>query len=236
MKKIKVAHLYYDLMNLYGEVGNVRAIEEFIRRQGVSVEVDKLSINDKIKFSKYDLFYIGSGSEENAHIVLSDWYQYREDIKNAIEDGKFFIVTGNAFELFGAKKHIRNSRTIECLGILDFNSKEEQKRIVSEIAYDFLELDEDKGRKIVGFKNCNSNIVNNNCERLFNSSDNVRYKNFFGMMFFGPVLIRNPYFTDYIMNELFQELKLDYKQDDSHVEYRAYHEFLKNFIINVKID
>ena len=28
MKTIKIAHLYYDLMNLYGETGNIMALKE----------------------------------------------------------------------------------------------------------------------------------------------------------------------------------------------------------------
>ena len=48
MMKIKIAHLYYDLMNLYGENGNVRALDASIRKQGIDVKIDYLTIDDKI--------------------------------------------------------------------------------------------------------------------------------------------------------------------------------------------
>ena len=35
MPKIKIAHLYYDLMNLYGENANIRALVHFAERQGI---------------------------------------------------------------------------------------------------------------------------------------------------------------------------------------------------------
>ena len=43
-KTIKIAHLYYDLMNLYGESGNVKALKKFIEKVRVV----------RIKFLKCD--------------------------------------------------------------------------------------------------------------------------------------------------------------------------------------
>ena len=69
MKKIKIAHLYYDLMNLYGENGNIRYLVKSLGEQGIDVEVHFLSMEDKIDFKKYDFYYIGMGSEENKMLV-----------------------------------------------------------------------------------------------------------------------------------------------------------------------
>lgn len=229
-KAIKIAHLYYDIMNLYGENGNVAALVKFIERQGIKAEVSKLSLEDAIDFKKYDLFYIGSGSEDDEMLVLSDLYTRRDAIEKAIENGKMFLVTGNAMELFGHKIRTVSGRTIAFLGLLDYNSVEAKKRIIGEIFYEFPELDENCGRNIVGFKNCNSTIVNNEEVRPFGTQDNVQYKNFFGLMIEGPVLIRNPYFTDYLLERLFRNLGLTYVQNDEYMEYKAYHEYVKNFI------
>ena len=101
MPKIKIAHLYYDLMNLYGENGNVRALKRFIERQDIKCDIHFLTIGDKINFEDYDLFYIGMGSENSEMLVLEDIKQYKDDIKKAINKGKHFLITGNSMELFG---------------------------------------------------------------------------------------------------------------------------------------
>ena len=49
MVTIKIAHLYSDLMNLYGEVGNVMALVKTFDEQNISCVVDKLTIGDKKK-------------------------------------------------------------------------------------------------------------------------------------------------------------------------------------------
>lgn len=228
-KTIKIAHLYYDLMNLYGESGNIRAIERFCERQNVNVSVDCLSLNDEIDFKKYDLYYMGAGNEENSYLVLSDLYKYKEEISSSIEAGKMFLITGNAFELFGKKKRLSNGQFIEGLEVFDYVAVETKERLVSEIIYDFDKLDD--GFHIVGFKNSNFSITNNNEYRMFGFSDNIHYKNFFGMMFIGPVLIRNPYFTNYLLEILFKDKGYEFKPICDTIEFKAYDEYLKNFTI-----
>ena len=81
MKKIKIAHLYYDLMNLYGENGNVRYLKKKLEQQGFSVEVYFLTVDENIDFSKYDFYYIGTGSDDNKQIVLKDIIKYKMILK-----------------------------------------------------------------------------------------------------------------------------------------------------------
>ena len=54
---IRIAHLYYDIMNLYGEIGNIKVLRYHLEEQGIKVIIDNLSINDEIDFNKYDLLY-----------------------------------------------------------------------------------------------------------------------------------------------------------------------------------
>ena len=96
IEKIKIAHLYYDLMNLYGENGNILALEKGFNDQDMFTEITELSIKDKIDFNKYDIYYMGCGSEENQIIVIDNLLKYKDQIKNALENNKHFIFTGNS--------------------------------------------------------------------------------------------------------------------------------------------
>lgn len=236
MKKIiKVAHLYYDLMNLYGEVGNIRALKRFIERQDVEVEVHFLTIGDKIDFKKYDFYYIGCGNEESEELVLNDLMKYKDDIEEAIENGKYFLATGNAMELFGRKIRLRNGRSINCLNIFEYQAYENERREVSEILYTYDKMEEDHGGNVFGFRNARCNI-NHNSHRLFEFSNTFNYKNFYAMNFVGPFLIRNPYFTNMIIEKIFKEKKYPYKEITDTIEFKAYHKFYQNFIANRKLD
>ena len=73
---IKVAHLYYDLMNLYGESGNVKALKMQLEGQGIKTTIKFLTIDDDLNFKDYDIVYIGSGTENNQKIVLNHLLKY----------------------------------------------------------------------------------------------------------------------------------------------------------------
>ena len=236
MKKvIKIAHLYYDLMNLYGESGNVRALKRFVERQGVDAEVHFFTIGDKIDFKAFDFYFIGCGNEENEELVLEDLMQYKNDIRDAIENGKMILATGNAMELFGKKIRLKNGRSIECLGIMDYQAYENEKRAVSEILYTYDKLPQGKGGNVFGFRNCRCNIIHND-HRLFEFAATCNYNNFYAMNFVGPFLIRNPYFTNMLVEKLFEEKGYEYKKIEDTIEFKAYEKFYQNFIVNRKLD
>ena len=96
---INVLHLYYDLLNLYGENANTRCIVHNLELNKIKVKVDLKSIDDQIDFKKYDIIYIGSGSEDNLLTSLKDITKYKKDLKKYIEDNKYLLLTGNSMDL-----------------------------------------------------------------------------------------------------------------------------------------
>ena len=237
MKTIKIAHLYYDLMNLYGENGNIKCLEKYLTKQNIKVEVSYLTKDDKINFNNYDVFYIGSGNNDSFKIALEDLKKYKDKINNIMND-KFFIVTGNALNLFG-NKYINKNEIIECLNILNFSSKESKKRFVGEQLYKTTLISEE----IIGFENRSSMLIDNKENYLFESIngfgndkstkfEGVRHKNFYGTYLLGPLLIRNPYFTNYLVKEICNKHNIEFIETKDNLEIKAYEEYKNNFLNN----
>lgn len=226
MKTIKIAHLYYDLMNYYGEQGNVLALKTAIEYAGFKVNIKTLSVDDEIDFEKYDIFYMGMGTKRNQEIVRKDILKYKDKIENVI-DKKMFIMTGNSYELFGKKIDDK-----KCLGIFNFSSKTTD-RIVGEQIFKSDIIKE----TIIGFQNrfSSNNIKDDYLFEVIKGTGNdseskvegIHKNNFFGTYLLGPILIRNPYFKD----ALLKYIGID-KVNTKLVDYKAYHEYLKNFNIN----
>lgn len=239
MKKIKIAHLYYDLMNLYGENGNVRYLKKKLEEQGLDVEVHFLTVDEKIDFNKYDFYYIGMGSDDNKLIVLEDIMKYKKEIKEAINDGKYFLVTGNAIELFGEGIINLNNEFTVTLEAFKYQVKEEEFRIVGEQYYSTDELD----KKIIGFQNRSSVMINVKENKLFDvitgtgykpeeKIEGIQFNNFYGTYLLGPILVRNPYFTHLIVKDLCESVGQKYTEIKDDIAYKAYSEYLKNFYEN----
>lgn len=235
MGTIKIAHLYYDLMNLYGEAGNVMALVKTFDEQNITCVVDKLTIGDKMNLSNYDIIYMGQGSEENQLIVLDDILKHKESLENAINKEKFVICTGNAYELFG--KYIeKNGKKYNCLNIFDYYSKELDERIKGEQVFECEFLSD----PVIGFQNRQC-VMSNKANHLFTvinghagnyktKYEGIHYKNFYGTYMIGPLLIRNPHLTNYIVKEILDKKNIDYIPITNTLDYKAYNEFVKNFI------
>ena len=202
--KINVLHLYYDLLNLYGETGNIIVLSKHLTDQGVKLSLEKKTVGDDISFSDYDFVYIGSGTEKNQIVALNDLIRYKDELKTALDNGLVMLATGNSFEIFGEFIQDTDQSVIEALKIFNFYSKREKERTTSDIIYtaDFLD------NKIIGFVNKMSNTFNID-NYLFKVEfgvgggkekdfEGIRENNFFGTYVIGPVLVRNPHFMKYL--------------------------------------
>lgn len=227
---INVLHLYYDLLNLYGENANVRCIKHNLGLNNIKVNVDLKSIKDKIDFDKYDIIYIGSGSEDNLLFALSDIIERKKELKKYIESNKYLILTGNSMDLFG--RYIETlDKKIDSLCIFNYYTKflkestfknASKDRIVGEVYATTKLLDD----KIIGFQNrCDlvygvkTPLFKVTDEKFSNDTENndegFTYKHVYASHIIGPLLIRNPKFTDYILNNICKEKGLKYKSLDT---------------------
>ena len=216
---INIAYLYYDLMNLYGESGNIKALVHSLKNQKVNVNVDYLSKDNKINFDKYDVIYIGQGTEENQLIVLDDILQYEKELKEFIENDKFIFATGNSFEIFG-----KNIDKINALNIFDYSAEYIDKRIVGDYQI------ETKIDDILAFQNRGSMIINNNSP-LFDEKIGFNYKNFYGTYLIGPILVRNPKLNEYITKKIIAAKNPEFKFEkfDLDFDVKAKESYLKTY-------
>ena len=225
---IKVLHLYYDLLNLYGEQGNILALKRAFKNQNVEIEVDYLSVQDKIDFKKYDLVYLGSGSTENLLISLEDIKRHKKELKKYIESKKVLLATGNSYLLFGQK--INN---LDALGIFDYYAASSEKMAQESL----MELYQEKD--VIGFQN-REFMVNNKKNHLFKVKeglcDNLKSEyegyheyNFYGTFVIGPLLIRNPHFTNILVKEIMEKNNLIYHEYEDKILVDAYNQYIKNF-------
>lgn len=205
--KIVIGHLFYDLLNLYGESGNILAIKNALENKNIEVEIKQISINDELNLEELDYIYIGSGTENNQLIALDYLKKYKNEITEAINNNKLFLVTGNSIELFGKEIVFDDDLKIEAIGAFDYYTVRTKNRIVSECSFNFNEINS----KIIGFTN-HQGLTKNIKNPLFVKykddtneilvEDGIHENNFFGTYVIGPLLVRNPEFLEYIIKEL----------------------------------
>lgn len=213
-----IAYLYGDLLNLYGNDGNIKILTQKLAEAGVEAEVRYISAGDKLDFSEYDIVYMGSGTEENQKIAIEALKPYKEEIKNAVSNGKMFLITGNSVDIFGQKLvGTGKVEDVEAIGVFDYHS-EYVPRIKKMYRNNETFLD----KPVLGFENHNY-VIKNNDNPLF-GADGVRVNNFFGTYLEGPVLIRNPHFLKFVLSLLVDDAAVE--KVDLEMEEKAYDAYM----------
>ena len=217
---MKILHLYPNLMNLYGDYGNITVLKKHLEDQGVKVTVDTREVSDSLDFDRYDLIYMGSGTEKNLMTALDGLMVYKHFLKKAIEKDKVVLFTGNAMELMAKKIDGRDG-----LGLIDFTVETTEKRYTGDVI-----VKSDAIGEVVGFINRSTLIHGGEDRKLFdyefryqtlkdNDFEGYRYRNLIGTHIIGPVLVKNPCFMRKIVSLM---LKGDVKEITYPLEEDAY--------------
>ncbi|MCL2392687.1 MAG: glutamine amidotransferase [Oscillospiraceae bacterium] len=209
-RQLSILHLYFDLMNLYGDWANVEVLALALSARGFRVNIGKKSVGDEIDFGAYDFVYIGSGTEQSLIACISDIMNYKDSLTKCIENGTHILATGNAHELFGRTVTESTGIKHEAVGLLDFETIQGRGRIAGDCVCKPSFMQE----KLVGFINRASEGQVGDVERPFIlelgpgandklDKEGIMYKNLLGTYITGPVLVRNPpllrYFADKLM-------------------------------------
>lgn len=232
---INIGHLYYDILNLYGASGDVKAMKNYLEKQNIKVNIKFMTLNDEINLDDIDILYIGGGTENNQDLVLKHIKKYKKEILKYIEDNKLLIATSNSIELFG-----KTIDTKKALNIFDFNSTRVSFRIVDEAYFKFLNI------PIIGFQNQGSvikDIKENNLFEVLRGTgsfpkskfEGYHYKNFYGTYLIGPILARNPKLLVYLMNNLIKSKDKKYKINKNilKIEEKAFQNFINLHYNNI---
>lgn len=235
--KITIAHLFYDLLNLYGESGNILALQNALTTQGIEVEIKKYSLNDENwQLDDVDILYMGSGTESSTMLTSEKLKEYSKDINELYINNKVILATGTAIELLG-QKIIDFDASYDGLGLFDYITTRTKSRIVSECVFSF----EKVNSKILGFENHQGEIENIKSplftvEKGFGSTSNLKVegimsKNLYATYLIGPLLVRNPEFLEYICKIVILNKDPDFTFKDFNLdlEKKAHDKFLEKY-------
>ena len=120
--KLTIGHLYPDLLNLYGDRGNIQCLRKRLEWRGIGAEVLPFLSGDEIDFSKLDVVLLGGGSDREQELVCDYLKEIRDDFKAYVEDGGVVLAVCGGYQLLG-NYYKTDKRTIEGLGILDVTTE-----------------------------------------------------------------------------------------------------------------
>ncbi|NLD47432.1 MAG: glutamine amidotransferase, partial [Clostridiaceae bacterium] len=119
MYEINICHLYPDLLNLYGDRGNIIALNKRCEWRGISVNVSNISLGERFDAENYDIIFLGGGQDYEQEIIQDDLLKEKgNEIKNAILNNKVFLAICGGYQLLGNYYKTWDGKEIEFLGAL----------------------------------------------------------------------------------------------------------------------
>ena len=216
-RSIKIMHLYPDLLNLYGDRGNIECLKRRLQWRGIDAETVAYTCDDTgFELSDVDILFLGGGSDREQKIVCSRLLEHKEMIKEYSENGGTIIAVCGGYQLLG-KYYKLEDETIEGLDVLDIYTEQGSKRLISNI---ILESDLIKA-KIVGFENHGGRtfigshkplgrVVYGHGNDESSRAEGVVYKNVVATYLHGPLLPKNPQLCDYILTNALRHKYADF--------------------------
>ena len=207
--KLKIAHLYPDLLNLYGDSGNVLCLERRIKWRNIDCLTYRLNSAKQLNNNDYDIIFIGGGQDFEQSLILRDLSSGAdEQIKREIENGTVILAICGGFQLLGNYYETHRGERMKFIGALDFYTVGGEKRLIGNYAFKTADK-----MKIVGFENHSGRTYLGNHLKPFgkvikgcgnngrDKTEGVRYKNTFGTYCHGPLLPKNPAFADMLIEK-----------------------------------
>ena len=99
--ELNLAHLYGDLMNTYGDYGNVLILKYYGRKMGVKVNAQVVSLDEDFKADDYDIAVFGGGQDFEQGIVSKDLQKKKTELTKFINQGKPSINICGGFQMLG---------------------------------------------------------------------------------------------------------------------------------------
>lgn len=205
---INIAHLYPDLMNIYGDYGNVCALYNRLNWRSINVNIDKISKGDKIDYKKYDIYFIGGGQDKQQYTVSKELLKNKNAFCDLKEDNIVMLGICGGYQLMGKYYQPFEQDKVEGLDILDVYTVAGNKRCIGNVT---VETDFLTPKTLVGFENHSGITIlgkdaapigkvkvgyGNDTE---NKQEGAFSKNIFGTYLHGSLLPKNPHFCDYLL-------------------------------------
>ena len=208
--ELKICHMYPDVLNLYGDGGNIICMKKRLQWRGIDAFVETKPIGSKLALAGFDIVFIGGGQDFEQEVLLDDLHRGKtEEIRAAVEDGIVLLAVCGGYQMLGAYYETYDGKRCDFTGLLDLCTIGGEKRMIGN--YKFQCTEAAGGSTIVGFENHSGRTrlgsgveplgkvlagYGNNGE---DGTEGAHYKNVFGTYSHGPVLPKNPAFCDHLL-------------------------------------
>lgn len=208
MKPLNIIHLFPELLNLYGDGGNVMTLRRRCEWRNIPVQVTEVGMGDSIDFSSADIVFIGGGADREQLIVKDAMMSRKADLSSYVADAGVLLAVCGGYQFLG-HHYAMDDVVVDGLGIVDMETVRGEGRLIGNavVKSDISDI------PVVGFENHGGRTTlgsgvapfgrvlaqtrGNNGE---DGGEGVHQGNLIGTYLHGPLLPKNPQVADHLIS------------------------------------
>jgi lipid II isoglutaminyl synthase (glutamine-hydrolysing) len=213
--KLTLVHLYPDLMNVYGDRGNIITFRRRCAWRGIDLDVQPVTLGDRLNPDTCDLLFFGGGQDREQAVISPDFVSEKgQAVREAVEDGAVVLAVCGGYQLLGNSYTTVDGQELPGVGVFDVRSVPGSRRHIGNLVAE-ANLD-GTPRTLVGFENhSGQTYLGPGCAPLAkvlqgggnNGEDGTEgaiYRDAYGCYLHGSLLPKNPWFADRLIQRALQ--------------------------------
>jgi CobQ-like glutamine amidotransferase family enzyme len=153
-RRLRLAHLFPDLLGVYGDAGNVRTLVVRAEARGIEVGVAEVCAGAR-SMPAADVFLIGGGQDREQVVVASELRRLAAQLRTQIEDGAAVLAICAGYQMLGRTYRLADGSSVEGAGLLALETVASPDRLVGPAVarLDGWPDEQTAERTVVGFEN-----------------------------------------------------------------------------------
>lgn len=212
-RTVRICHLYPDLLNLYGDRGNLLTLRQRCLWRGIDCVIETVSLGQPFQAEQYDLVFMGGGQDYEQNLLHEDLLEQKGDaIRAAVAEGLVFLCICGGYQLMGRYFEQQDGHRIECLGALDLWTVGRKERMIGDTIYECsLLAARGEDPVLVGFENHSgrtylgagvqplATVVKGSGNNGEDSTEGAIHNNVYCTYSHGSFLPKNPAMADHLI-------------------------------------
>ena len=211
-QKLTIVHLYPELLNLYGDSGNVAILARRAQQRGIDVDIVRVSHGSIADLDDADFVFLGGGPDREQHLASLDLLEQAERLRAYVEDDGVLLAICGGYQILG-HEWLLGEESVPGLGILDITTRRAKGGSHNRLVGNVMLKSPLASMPVIGYENhAGRTFLGGGCEAFGHvvgmhgkgnndedKTDGARYRNVVGTYLHGPLLAKNPEVADWLL-------------------------------------